>query len=128
MGYPPKEIQGSEDQTLAQLSVKNGEVIVVDTPSGTLPQNTSMIVVRRKVADDNSCLFSSIGYVTKKDRSLASSLRESNYFFFFLLSLLFTSSFILFSSFLSFPFLSSFFPFLFLSSFFFFFFFFLFFF
>ena len=40
----------------------------------SLPDGTA--VVRRVVADDNSCLFSAVGYVAKGGRSAASSLRS----------------------------------------------------
>lgn len=41
-----------------------------------LPDNSGSYVVRRKMADDNSCLFSAIGYVMEHDRHVAQELRK----------------------------------------------------
>ncbi len=62
-----------------ELKIKNGESLVVDAPQGTQPINSNSTMIRRKVDDDNSCLFTSIALLNENNRSAASKLRKGIY-------------------------------------------------
>lgn len=75
----------SEDEQLARaIAASLGEEVDVAPTTGTLERKkagfealpSGQAVARRIVADDNSCLFSAVGYVTGRGRGGASELRS----------------------------------------------------
>eukprot|EP01027_Heterolobosea_sp_BB2_P016749 GEZU01023801.1.p2 GENE.GEZU01023801.1~~GEZU01023801.1.p2 ORF type:complete len:234 (-),score=59.14 GEZU01023801.1:1008-1709(-) len=92
-GYPPKEIVGDDSATLASLSIRNGDQLILkEKGSGPAtgivrgvstdgvyvpPSNTKGYFVRRVVPSDNSCLFHACAYVLEnKSRSKGPQLRK----------------------------------------------------
>jgi len=100
-GYPPKPLTGGDPAAAASSVFPSGEALIVeenDDPSVVMPAtgqgaaskvkrpeapteappvNTSGTGVRRVVDADNSCLFTSLGYVLLgKDRSAGMNLRK----------------------------------------------------
>jgi ubiquitin thioesterase OTU1 len=93
-GYPPHELNGSDDASIASLGIKSGETIILEELpvshvhassallSTSAPavnhnrNNANGTVVRRVIASDNSCLFNAFGYVFSRDKQAASELRS----------------------------------------------------
>ncbi|CAH0480330.1 unnamed protein product [Peronospora belbahrii] len=70
IGYPPKLIEGPEDQSLFSLGIRTGSVLVLkEIPETTDAQvKSTSLFMRRVMPADNSCLFHSIGYALTKRR------------------------------------------------------------
>jgi hypothetical protein len=90
-GYPLRELDLSARTTkLADAGISDSETLIlapnsasgtqvtrgIGQPNRTAPQRPQMVL--REIADDNSCLFSAIGYVLEdRSRMLAPQLRKS---------------------------------------------------
>jgi ubiquitin thioesterase OTU1 len=91
-GYPPKALDDENDKTLSSLGIKTGEMFIVEedmeavapvdklvneiTTSSQTPDSDGMIMLRRIIAADNSCLFNSVGFAMEHSKTNASELRS----------------------------------------------------
>jgi ubiquitin thioesterase OTU1 len=80
---PPPTATASQNRLAPSATTNNAGPATLSslatTPKGQPafePLSDGTAIVRRIVADDNSCLFSAVGYVAKGGRSAASSLRS----------------------------------------------------
>eukprot|EP00929_Paragymnodinium_shiwhaense_P086553 TRINITY_DN47059_c0_g1_i1.p1 TRINITY_DN47059_c0_g1~~TRINITY_DN47059_c0_g1_i1.p1 ORF type:complete len:315 (-),score=70.31 TRINITY_DN47059_c0_g1_i1:15-881(-) len=74
-GFPPKPLELPQDLTAAvsSLGLRSGESLIVREVE---PQGAGGVLVRRVVDSDNSCLFTSVGYVALGGRTHAPELRQ----------------------------------------------------
>jgi len=84
-GYPPQEVSKPETDPINTI-FKNGDSIVLEEikdPSAAPPASSDFIVsdkpgrvVKRAMADDNSCLFHAVSYCLEKNSSNVATLRK----------------------------------------------------
>ena len=96
-GYPPRIFELPESTTLSNCEIYSGETIIVEIdekraalepiprhqdkiksyPNEQIPNKDGMIMIRRIIPADNSCLFNAIAYaIENKSKDKAEELRE----------------------------------------------------
>ena len=79
-GFPPKGFSYKGSVFLEETELRNGETLVIERRSTPLDLNEfsdSLIMFRRIINSDNSCLFNAIAYATEgRSKNLGSFLRN----------------------------------------------------